>query len=221
MGGEPERQDISSSASVRVLIVEDHPLLADALQASLQREEGFSVDVACDLRAATPKVDEGVDLLILDLDLPDGFGAELIQRALKGRPGAKVLVYSATTDHGEIRSVLRAGADGFLHKSAASWSINAAARQVLAGHQVLDRIALDAARSFEATVEAAQEAHLTNRELEVLRRLAQGDGTEQVARALSMGSETVRTHLKSIYRKLNVDNRSAAVAVALRRGLVE
>jgi DNA-binding NarL/FixJ family response regulator len=210
-----------AEGKIRVLVVEDHPLLADALEASLSREEDFDVTVANDSKRARPLLEQGVDLLILDLDLPDGFGTDLIADANKGNPGVKVLVYSGTSDHDEIRSVLRAGVAGFLHKSAASWSVNASARQVLAGHQVLDRVALDAARTHEQAMEAASEARLTQRELDVLTRLAKGDHTDQVARALGMSPETVRTHLKAIYRKLKVDNRSAAVAVALRRKLVE
>lgn len=165
------------------------------------------------------------DLVLMDLELPDGSGVDAI-RSLKARPGAPPIVVLTVFE--EPRTVLQAicaGADGYLLKRTPAGPLLAGLRAVLAGGSSLTpeiaRVLVDLTRAARSPVSAGPtRLDLTAREQDVLRALAAGGSYKTVADELGLSIDTVRTHIRTLYRKLQVHNVAEAVARAVRDGLV-
>lgn len=206
---------------IRVAVVDDHPIVRQGLIASLEDEADFEVV------GAAGSVGEGLalaagarpDVLLLDLELPDGGGVEAIPRLAEASPISRVLVFTAYDTDERVVGAIRAGAAGYLLKGATSADIAAAIRTVAAGGSALEpRVAAKLAAAVRAPRGGGP---LSGREREVLRLVADGLPGKQIARALGISERTVKFHTTSLLRKLGADNRAQAVAVAAQRGLLE
>jgi DNA-binding NarL/FixJ family response regulator len=212
---------------IRVLFVEDHQLLADALSAMLAREPDIEVvGVAGTVADAKQLSRERLDVVLMDYRLPDGTGAEAT-RAIKARwPAARVVMVTALTDDETVLESIQAGADGYITKDRAAEDVVQAVRAAHAGETLLPRsVIVEIARRVAAARERGDERRmiepLTPRELEVLRSLTEGLSTPDICERLFIAPNTLRTHVQNIMGKLRVHSKLEAVAFALKYRLVD
>ena len=212
---------------IRVLFVEDHQLLAEALAAMLAREPDMEVvGTAGSVADAKVMARERVDVVLMDYRLPDGTGADAT-RAIKARwPAARVVMLTAVKDDETVLESIQAGADGYLTKDRAADDVVQAVRAAYAGETLLPRsVIVEIARRVAAARERGDERRLveplTPRELEVLRALTDGLSTPEICERLYIAPNTLRTHVQNIMGKLRVHSKLEAVAFALKNRLVE
>jgi DNA-binding NarL/FixJ family response regulator len=218
---------VADQRRIRVLFVEDHQLLADALSAMLAREPDIEVvGVAGSVAEAKAMSRDRLDVVLMDYQLPDGTGAEAT-RAIKARwPAARVVMVTALTDDETVLESIQAGADGYLTKDRAAEDVVLAVRAANAGETLLPRsVIVEIARRVAAARERGDDRRvvepLTPRELEVLRALTEGLSTPEICEQLFIAPNTLRTHVQNIMGKLRVHSKLEAVAFALRYRLVE
>jgi DNA-binding NarL/FixJ family response regulator len=217
------------AASVRVLLVDDHPVVRDGLRGVLESEPGIDVvgeagDGAEALArlaalAATDDGDAGVDLVLMDLRMPRMGGVEAIGQVRERFPSVRVLVLTTYDADRDVLPAIEAGATGYLLKDSPRDVLVDGVRAAAAGRPVL---APSVAGTLMGLVgaSAADEPVLSPRELEVLRLVASGATNRSAARQLFISEATVKTHLLHLYEKLGVRDRAAAVAVAYERRLL-
>jgi DNA-binding NarL/FixJ family response regulator len=211
---------------IRVLLVEDHASFRQAVASMLDRESNFSVKGQAGSLAEAREILEGVDVAIVDLGLPDGYGGELIKELRKANPQAQALVLSASLERSEIARAVEWGAAGVLHKSAGMDHITEAVRRLKAGETLLPvEEVVELLRLAGSRREKEQEARraitrLTPREKEVLQALAEGLDSKHIAERLHISMETERNHMQSILAKLGVHSRLQALVFALRHSVV-
>ncbi len=204
---------MSASQSIRLLIIDDHAVVREGLEAMLGVDPCFA-DIA-----TAASTDEGVqcceefhpDVILLDLRMPecDGFSAlEIIHRQW---PEIRILVLSAGATAAEVKLVKRNGASGYLSKSVDRATLLAAIRAVAAGEMIFPR---------EPAPKAGDAPQLSARELEVLRHLGRGLSSQELGVVLGISPETVKSHVKAIFHKLAVTDRAEAVSRAYELGLL-
>lgn len=205
---------------IRILLVDDHPVLRHGIRALLDTQAQLEVvaETGDAAEAALLARSEDVDVALVDLDLgpgkPDGVVAT--RKILAAQPGAQVIVFTAFDADADIVRMMDAGAIGYLLKDSRPQALYRAIRDAAAGTQaVAEPIA---ARLRGRTQQPA--AALTARELAVLELAASGLSNRDLARALHVSEATVKTHLHHVFTKLQVDSRQAAIAAAIKQGLV-
>jgi DNA-binding NarL/FixJ family response regulator len=214
----------------RVVIVEDHPLMQSALEATLERADGFTVvGTATSGLQAEPLVSRtSPDLVLLDLQLPglDGLSCLALLREL--HPETTVVVLSGVEDEEIIERALSGGAAAIVKKSISPVDLPVLLRQVLQGSvkfatpRIARAVVTKASHQSRLDVvraEACGETGLTARELEVLEMVSRGLPNRAVAEELFLSDQTVKRHLRKVYRKLGVANRTEAARTAYRLGL--
>jgi NarL family two-component system response regulator LiaR len=212
------------TASVRLLIVEDHAVVRQSLRFVLDREPDIEVvgeapnaALALSLAAAAQP-----DVVLLDLLLPDEDGITLLRQLRGAHPDLAVVVLTSAPDDAHLLAALHGGATSYLQKTAGIDEVLATVRAAAAGQSTLPpgvtaRL-LHAIRERERASEPLQ--RLTARELDVLAALAKGLSNRDIARALRIAEETVKTHVSSILAKLGLADRTQAAIYALRHGIV-
>jgi two-component system, NarL family, response regulator LiaR len=154
-------------------------------------------------------------IVLQDLLLPGGMnGIDTTRRIVAQAPSVRVIALTASVDEARLMGVLRAGASGYVRKDAEPETLVAAVRAVANGRTYIDPAV------GRQLVAAAGSNDLTPRENEVLRHLAQGLSNRDIAAALDIGDETVKTHVANVLAKLGVDNRAQAMVQAIKRGLI-
>lgn len=197
--------------SARCLVADDHPALTAAVAQHLAGVGYAIVGPAADgLAAVSLAAAEQPDAAVLDYRMPKLAGAELVAAVLRGSPQTKVCVYTAEADEELSRGVVAAGASAVVLKESPLAEVARALDHARAGRTHLDPALRGKRRGGD----------LTERELDVLRLLAEGLPHEEIGRRLGIGSETVRTHLRKASDRLGASTRTQAVATALRRGLI-
>jgi DNA-binding NarL/FixJ family response regulator len=211
----------------RVLLVEDHATFREPLAFMFDREPEFEVVAQAGSLAEARRMLDGIDLAVVDLDLPDGNGTDLIGELRAVNPHGMVLVLTASAEREVHARAVEAGAAGVLHKAVRIKEVIDAARRLVAGEtllstdEVIELLRL-ADRRRERDREAQQAIEgLTPREQEVLRLLAEGLSDKEIAQRLYVGSGTVRSHVVNIFGKLGVHSRLQALVFAVRHGLVD
>lgn len=192
---------------IRILIVDDHPMVREGLAAMLESEEGFAVaGLAANGEEALKLFDETrPDVILSDVRMPKLDGFSMLERL----QGAKILFLAGMPLKDEEQRARELGAKGYLPKDVDQDRLSEAIREIAAG-------------GGDFVCEAFQSAPspLTARELDVLRHLAKGLQRDQIAAALGIGSESVKTHLKGIMVKLHVPNATSAVGRAFELGIL-
>jgi DNA-binding NarL/FixJ family response regulator len=206
---------------IRVLVVDDHPIVRQGLVSVLGDEDDLEVvGEAGSGREAVARVQRlQPDVVLLDLEMPDLDGVDAIPQLLAGRPGLGIVVFTAYDTDERVLGALRAGARGYLLKGASADEIARGIRSVHAGGSYLEpRVASKLLAEVSSPRRGA--TMLSAREREVLRLVADGLPTKQISLSLSISERTVKFHVNSILRKLGADNRAQAVALAAQRGLL-
>lgn len=202
---------------ITVVIADDHPIVRDGVRGMLATDDRIDVvaEASSGPEALSLVARLDPDVVLMDLRMPDGDGVPAIETLRQRDPvRPRILVLTTYDADRDIASAIDAGADGYLLKALSREELISAVIDVAAGRSVL---APSAAQSLMARRHLEE---LTNREVEVLTRIADGGTNRTVAKALVISEATVKTHLLHIYSKLGVRDRAAAVRVAYERGLL-
>ncbi len=203
---------------IRILIVDDHPVVRNGLVGMLSGQEDFEVaGEAEDGQLAVSKVQQvSPDVVLMDLRMPNLDGTTAITRILSTQPQIKILVLTTYDQDSEIIRAIEAGATGYLLKDAPREELFRAIRATAVGKSYLSPSV--AARLMGQFREPAQE--LTPREVDVLEWVAKGRGNKEIARELHISEATVKSHLIHIYEKLGASDRAHAVSLAVKKGII-
>ena len=211
---------------ITVLIADDHPVVREGLaqmialydDLKIVGQAGDGAEAVEQARALSP------DVVLMDVRMSGMDGVEATQRIRTRQSSTEVIVLSNYDDDRYIFDALHAGARGYLLKDVSADQLAEAIRAVMRGESMLDRSVMDRVVSeFQQMGRQGQSPppeRLTARELEVLQRLAEGRSNQEIAELLVVSEKTVKSHLTSIYRKLNVRDRSQAIVTALQENLV-
>jgi len=201
---------------MRVVIVDDHAIVREGLKRALN-EGGFEVvsEAATQAQARIAIAQANPDVIIVDLNLPDGSGFDIISWARKISQTLGIVVLTLSHDDAHLIAAMQAGASAFVSKSAPMVELLAAIE--FSTKSPLSFSAKGLGRAIKANKDGF---HLTPREFDVLALLPTGATTEMIAKALFLSESTIKTHLSSIFRKLEVTNRTSAVNKARINNLV-
>ena len=209
--------------TIRVLIADDHPLVREGLRGLISAEPDMELvgEAANGAEAVEKAAALDPDIILLDLLIPVKSGLEAIIEIKQHDPEAKILVVTSFAEDEQIFPAIKAGALGYLLKDASPRELLQAIRNVRLGESSLHpTIARRLVRHFsEASVPSAGEPSLTERELEVLKLVAQGLSNQGIADSLVVSERTVGKHVGNILEKLHLANRTQAALYALREGL--
>jgi DNA-binding NarL/FixJ family response regulator len=207
--------------STRVLLIDDHELIRQGLARAFERDDSMTVVAQAGSVGAGIKAyrDEQPDVVVTDLQLPDGHGLEVVRavRAVSDTAGVVVLTMHAGDD--QIFAAMEAGASAFVGKDSKATEVVSAAKHAAVAPKTFLCAGLSAAMMRRATSPAPP--RLSSREEEVLTLLADGLGTGEIAGRLYLSESTAKTHITHIYQKLGAANRAQALVTAMRLGLLD
>ena len=212
------------SAPVRVLLADDHTLVRAGVRRILESQPGFAVvaEVADGDAALAALAEHAADVLVLDLSMPGKDGFEVLRRARDVRPGLRVLVLSMHAGAEYVQRAVREGADGYLLKDSAVQDLVAGIRSVMEGRAFYSpAVQGQLARLAGQRRGGGGLESLTEREREVLRQVARGLTTKEIAAALAISMRTVDSHRANLMRKLDLRSVARLTQFAIREGLVD
>jgi DNA-binding NarL/FixJ family response regulator len=215
------RASMTPVLDVRLLIVDDHRAVAEALRVALAAVADFEVVGVCNDVADAVATAAAVspDVIVLDFRLPDSSGPDAIERLLRAAPEARVVVLTGSGGDQALLAALDAGATGFVTKQQPFAQVIAAIREAVAGRAAIDAAMLGRVLP-QLRNDPAVRLRLTRRERDVLELIATGSTNAQVADALEIAVNTVRNHLARVFEKLGARSRGEAVAIASAQGLI-
>ena len=207
---------MTSSGVIRVMCVDDHRIVREGISVIIDREPDMSVigTASTGEEAVAVFTRKRPDVTLMDLQLPRMTGLEAIRQIRQENPDARIIVLTMYQGDEDIHRALAAGAATYLLKDTLSDDLIRFVREVHSGRRPLRpevRAALD---------ERASAPTLTPREIQVMELVAEGRRNKEIASSLAISEETVQVHLRNIFAKLKVSERTAALNVAIRRGIV-
>ena len=212
---------------IRILIVDDHDLVREGLRTILEQEPGFEVigeagdgqEAIHEARRLEP------DVILMDLNLPGGIGGlEATEAVLADRPETKVIILTQYEQREYIKRALRIGAQGYVIKRSASRDLKEAIRTVFQGRRYLHPVAADELIEIMTRGESLEEEDyekLTRRERQVLKLLAEGKTSREIAKYLGVSLKTAMTHRANLMAKLGVHSRAELIKYAIRKGVID
>lgn len=208
---------VAPGKRIRILAVDDHPMLREGIAAAIARQRDMIlVGEAVNGREAIETFRmTRPDVTLMDLQMPEMNGVEAISAIRAEFPAARIIVLTTYKGDAQALRALKAGASGYLLKSALRKEMMAAIRTVFAG-----RSSIPAEIAMQIAEHVAADA-LSEREIEVLRCVARGAANKEAAIQLHISEETVKVHMKHILEKLGATDRTHAVTIALSRGIIE
>jgi NarL family two-component system response regulator LiaR len=211
------------SQTIRVLIADDHVVVRKGIRALLATEPGIDVvgEAADGAEAVRAAAELSPDVILMDIVMPTVDGIEAVRRIMAAQPASRILVLTSFATDDQIFPALKAGALGYLLKDTGPEDLLQAIRQVHRGESSLHpTIARKVLQELSRPPQRPPTPDpLTEREVEVLRLVAQGRSNQDIARMLVVSEATVRTHVSSILSKLHLASRTQAALYALREGL--
>jgi DNA-binding NarL/FixJ family response regulator len=211
------------SDEISVVIVDDHPVWRDGVRADLERRGIATVvgEASDGGEAIDVVLDKMPDVVLMDLQMPTVSGAEATRRIVEEAPHVKVLILSASAEEADVLEAVKAGASGYLLKSATSEELNSAITRVRAGEPVftpsLAGLVLDEFRRVSSG--SQREPGLTPRENEVLKLVAKGYAYKEIGEKLFISTKTVQNHVQNILTKLQLRKRYELMRYAIQKGL--
>ena len=208
---------MTANSTIRILAVDDHPVLREGIVAILAGESDMAVVAeASDGREAIEQFrTHRPDITLMDLQMPVMSGSDAILAIRREFPGARIIVLTTYSGDAQADRAFKAGACGYLLKSMLRKELVETIRAVHAGRKrIPPEIAVELAEHH------ADDA-LTEREMDVLRQVASGNANKIIADNLEISEETVKAHMRKILSKLGANDRTHAVAIALKRGIIE
>ncbi len=220
---------------IKLLIVDDHPLVRHGLRRILEREN--EIDVVGEAGDGHIAIEEAKrlqpDLILMDINLPNLNGLQAMREIKHSSPGTAVVMLTAYDNPDQLFHALRGGASAYYPKEVAPSELLNGIRAAVSGSYVIDGRVLDAkqlgawlrqqfATMGEVTPDYPEELYipLSGREMEILQQIARGLSNKEIARTLGISRQTVKNHMTSILRKLSVDDRTQAALYALRHGWI-
>jgi two-component system response regulator DegU len=208
------------------MLVDDHRMLREGLRRSLEEEGFYVVGEAADGEAAVRLVPAAKpDVILMDVSMPDMDGVEATKRILQNAPEQRVVMLTMHADKDLIDQAIKAGAVGYLTKDCSIDEVIDAVRMAANGETALSpalaKTMLTEVRKIDEKAAREEDRLVTKREEEVLQLIADGCSTPEVAQKLYISQKTVKNHLASIYEKLNARDRTQAVLLAVRMGIVK
>ena len=201
---------------VTVLIADDHPMVREGVAGLLTRHQISVVGLAANGRQALEMYMElRPDVMLLDLRLPDQSGFEVLRAVLKTDPEARILILTSSQGDASIYKAIHLGARGYLLKGIDGATLAAQVRNVAAGGRALSEESVGKLTRYIGAEK------LSGREIEVLGLVSQGKRNKEIADLLIVSEDTVKMHLKHIFRKLHANDRTQAVVIAIQQGLLE
>lgn len=210
---------------IKILIVDDHPVVREGIGSMLKKEADFKVvgEASNGLEAVEKARELGPDVVLMDLRMPEMDGVEAISRIKAERPEVKFIILTTYSDDEYIFKGIAAGARAYLLKDAPREELFKAIRMVSRGESLIQPVV--ASRVLDKLAELSRKTPagdtLSDREIEVLRLMAGGESNKDIADHLSITQSTVKTHITSIFQKLNVTTRTEAVTNALKKGIIQ
>lgn len=211
---------MSPKGPLRLLLVDDHPVVRDGVAAIAETQPDMEVvGEAGDGEEAVELAQKlRPDVVLMDLRLPGVTGVEAIRRIRARSPHTHILILTTYDSDESILEGLQAGAEGYLLKGSSRQELLSAIRAVARGESPLPPAV--AGRLINRLRSGASATELSSRELEVLKLMAAGKRNREIAQDLFLSEKTVKSHVSSILRKLNAEDRTEAVTIGLRRGLI-
>jgi DNA-binding NarL/FixJ family response regulator len=213
----------------RVLLVDDHKIMRDGIRAILSRSTDFEIageaDNGPDALQMAKRLRPG--MVLMDIGLPGLNGVETTIEILRSHPDCKIVVLSAFDDETSVLGAMRAGARGFILKKASEFDLVGALRMVAEGGLYVSPLVSDRLLgriqkgNLEAPEAPAALASLSPRELQVLRLVAEGKSSKEIAGVLDLSEQTIRSYRKTLMRKLHVNNAVSLTQLAYSTGLAQ
>ena len=215
---------MSAVGLLRLLVVDDHALFRRGLVGLLEEIPGFQVvGQAADGAEALPLVDQAhPDVVLLDLNMPVMDGLEALRQIKARKPAPRVIMLTISQNEPDLLDAIRGGADGYLLKNTEPDDLRKAILRVAQGQGALSpEVTAPVLRAVTHYDPHADAALLSERELEVLKCMVDGQTTLQIAAHLFISDNTVKTHVRHIFEKLEVSNRAEAVGKAMQLGIIK
>jgi DNA-binding NarL/FixJ family response regulator len=208
---------VNTASNIRILCVDDHPLMREGIAAIIRNETDMVLiaEASNGREAITGYREHQPDIALMDLRLPDISGIDAVIAIRTEYPSAKIIMLTTFEGDAEIHRALEAGAQGYMLKSMPRKQLVEMIRKVHAGRK---HIPPEVAAHL---VEHLGEEFLSKREVEVLHKVAGGNRNSDIAALLFISEETVKGHIKHIMEKLGASDRTEAVAIGLRRGIIQ
>jgi DNA-binding NarL/FixJ family response regulator len=208
---------MSNPAQIRIFSVDDHPLMREGIAAIIRNEADMTLvaEATCGREAIQGFRDHRPDVTLMDLRMPDISGIDAMVAIRTEFPNARIIMLTTSEGDVEIKQALQAGAQGYMLKTMPRKQLVEMIRKVHAGkkhipHEVAANLA-----------EHMSDEALSKREVEVLRKIADGNRNSDIAALLFVSEETIKGHVKHIMEKLGASDRTEAVAIGIRRGIIQ
>lgn len=209
--------------SIKVLIVDDHKIVRDGLRILIDKQNDMDVVAEAEDGQVAIKLAKKLtpDIVIMDITMPGMNGIDATRRIISENPAVKVIALSMHSDKRFVTGMLEAGASGYLLKDCAFNELAGAIRRVCSNHLYISPGIPDAvAGSVAGSIQSSKPATLTKREGEILRLLADGKTTRQIAAILKISSSTIQTHIRNIMLKLDLSSTAELIKYALKEGII-
>ena len=211
--------------SIKLLIADDHPVVREGLISMISREPDFKVVAEANngLEAVEKAKQYKPDVILMDLRMPEMDGVEAIRQIAEVEPDTKFIILTTFSDDEYIFKGIEVGARAYLLKDAPREELFKAIRSVYRGESLIQPVVASKVLSRFAELSRQTQAPevLTDREVEVLILVAKGSANKEIAEELHISNSTVKTHIASIFQKLGTNDRTEAVTMALRKGIIK